>query len=109
MRVVEKLPQSIRVVENIFIPLKDGSKVAAKLWMPEDAEKNPVPVVIEYIPYRKRDFTARRDAQVHAYLAGHGYASIRVDCRGSGDADGIMHEEYLTQELEDGAEVIGWS
>ncbi len=108
MRVVEKLPQSIRVVENIFIPLKDGSKVAAKLWIPEDAEKNPVPVIMEYIPYRKRDFTSRRDAQTHAYLAGHGYASIRVDCRGGGDSDGIMYDEYLKQEIEDGAEVIGW-
>ncbi len=108
MRVVEKLPQPIRVVENIFIPLKDGSRVAAKLWIPEDAGKNPVPAVMEYIPYRKRDFTARRDAQTHAYLAGHGYASIRVDCRGGGDSDGLMHDEYLKQEIEDGAEVIGW-
>ena len=108
MRVVEKLPQSIRVVENIFIPLKDGSMVAAKLWIPEGADKNPVPVIMEYIPYRKRDFTSRRDAQTHAYLAGHGYASIRVDCRGGGDSDGIMYDEYLKQEIEDGAEVIGW-
>ena len=102
MRVVETLPQSIRVVENIFIPLKDGSRVAAKLWIPEDAEKNPVPAVMEYIPYRKRDFTARRDSQTHAYVAGHGYAALRVDCRGSGDSDGLMHDEYLKQELEDG-------
>jgi putative CocE/NonD family hydrolase len=108
MRVVENLPVPIRVVENIFIPLADGSRVAAKLWIPQDAEQNPVPVVMEYIAYRKRDFTARRDAQTHAYLAGHGYASIRVDCRGSGDSDGIMHDEYLAQELEDGAEVIAW-
>ena len=108
MRVVETLPQSIRVVENIFIPLKDGSRVAAKLWIPEDADKNPVPAVMEYIPYRKRDFTARRDSQTHAYVAGHGYAALRVDCRGGGDSDGLMHDEYLKQELEDGAEVIGW-
>ncbi|MBL8702756.1 MAG: CocE/NonD family hydrolase [Alphaproteobacteria bacterium] len=108
MRIVERLPVPIRVVENVFIPLSDGSRVAAKLWIPEDAESRPVPVVMEYIPYRKRDFTARRDAQAHAYLAGHGYASIRVDCRGAGDSDGLMHDEYLAQELEDGAEVIGW-
>ncbi|MBM3546875.1 MAG: CocE/NonD family hydrolase [Alphaproteobacteria bacterium] len=108
MRVVEKLPHKIRVVENIFIPLKNGDQVAAKLWIPEDAEKNPVPALMEYIPYRKRDYTARRDAQTHPYLAGHGYASLRVDCRGGGDSDGIMHDEYLMQEMQDGAEVIGW-
>jgi len=108
MRVVEKLPHKIRVVENIFIPLKSGDQVAAKLWIPEDAETNPVPAVMEYIPYRKRDYTARRDAQTHAYLAGHGYASLRVDCRGGGDSDGIMHDEYLMQEMQDGAEVIAW-
>jgi predicted acyl esterase len=29
-----------------------------------------------------------RDALTHPYLAGHGYACVRVDMRGSGDSDG---------------------
>ena len=32
----------------------------------------------------------------HPYFAGHGYAGVRVDLRGSGDSDGILLDEYLT-------------
>ena len=78
------------------------------MWIPEDAESDPVPAVLEYIPYRRRDFTAIRDATKHAYYAGHGYASLRVDMRGTGDSDGLMLDEYTQGELDDAVEVIAW-
>jgi hypothetical protein len=28
-----------------------------RIWLPDDAEQNPVPAVLEYVPYRKRDGT----------------------------------------------------
>ena len=68
----------------------------------------PVPAILEYLPYRKRDATAARDELTHPYFAGHGYACIRVDLRGSGDSDGLMYDEYLKQEQDDGMEVIAW-
>ena len=108
MRIATTLPHPVRVIENVFIPMSDGRRLAAKVWMPEDAERRPVPVLMEYVPYRKRDFTARRDEQTHRYLAGHGYVSARVDCRGGGDSDGVMHDEYLQQEHDDGVEAIAW-
>ena len=88
--------------------MPDGARLAARIWLPEDAEADPVPAILEYIPYRKNDATAERDAAIHPYFAGHGYACVRVDMRGSGDSDGILNDEYLPQELEDGAEVIAW-
>src|SRR5690606_31404523 len=72
------------------------------------AEDAPVPAILEYLPYRKRDFTRARDAVNHPYLAGHGYACIRVDMRGSGEADGILTDEYTEQELQDGVDLIEW-
>jgi hypothetical protein len=45
---------------------------------------------------------------MHPYFAGHGYASIRVDLRGSGNSDGVLQDEYLETELRDGEEVIRW-
>ena len=65
-----------------------------------------MPAVLEYIPYRKNDGTALRDAPMHHYFAGHGYASVRVDMRGSGDSDGVLEDEYLPQEQRDGVEVL---
>jgi putative CocE/NonD family hydrolase len=108
MRIRSSFPRQVREISHTWIPMSDGARLAARIWLPEDAEEHPVPALLEYIPYRKNDATAERDATIHPYFAGHGYASVRVDIRGSGDSDGILHDEYLPQELEDGAEIIAW-
>ncbi|GHG59899.1 peptidase S15 [Sinomonas cellulolyticus] len=86
----------------------DGTRLAATIWLPEDAYEHPVPVLLEYLPYRRGDWTAPRDAQRHPWYAGHGYASVRVDMRGSGDSEGVMLDEYHPQEQADAVEVIAW-
>jgi uncharacterized protein len=99
---------SIREIETVWIPMPDGARLAARVWMPDDAERNPVPAILEYIPYRRRDFTRIRDNNAHPRIARAGYATLRVDMRGSGDSDGLMHDEYTAQELQDGRDVIAW-
>ena len=106
--ILESFPQKIREVPNLWIPLKDGSRLAARMWLPADAESKPVPAVLEYIPYRKRDATSVRDSKLHPYFAGHGYAAVRVDMRGSGDSDGVLTDEYLKLEHDDALEAIDW-
>ena len=95
-------------IENTWILLSDGCRLAVRLWLPQDAEQHPVPAILEYLPYRKRDATAERDALNHAYFAANGYASVRVDMRGCGDSDGIILGEYQQQEQDDALEVIAW-
>jgi len=99
---------SVREIENLWIPLSDGTRLATRLWLPDDAERQPVPALLEYLPYRKRDGTAERDSLTHPWLAAHGYAAVRVDIRGSGESDGLLTDEYSAQELDDGVEVIAW-
>jgi putative CocE/NonD family hydrolase len=101
-------PQAVELIQNTWITLADGTRLAARIWLPNDAEQNPVPAILEYLPYRKDDGTAIRDRVIHEYFAGHGYASIRVDMRGSGDSDGLLLDEYLPQEQSDALEVIAW-
>ncbi|TMJ94192.1 MAG: CocE/NonD family hydrolase, partial [Actinobacteria bacterium] len=108
MRVKRDFPRAVRVIQHAWIPLSDGCRLAARIWLPEDAEEDPVPALLEYIPYRKNDATATRDARMHPYFAGHGYGAARVDLRGSGDSDGILLDEYLEQEQDDALEVIAW-
>ncbi|NBT32146.1 MAG: hypothetical protein EBT13_09660, partial [Rhodobacteraceae bacterium] len=43
--------------EDMGIPMPDGTRLSARVWMPEDATDKPVPAILEYIPYRKRDGT----------------------------------------------------
>ena len=105
---IKDFPRKVKEVENLWIPLSDGTRLAARMWIPRDAEKQPVPALLEYLPYRKRDGTIARDALTHPYFAGHGYAAIRVDMRGNGDSDGVMDDEYTKQEQDDALEVIAW-
>ncbi len=102
------LPRKVREIENTWIPMPDGTKLAARIWLPEDAEDDPVPAILEYLPYRKRDGTVERDHLTHPYFAGHGYAGVRVDMRGTGDSEGVCLGEYLLQEQDDALAVIDW-
>jgi putative CocE/NonD family hydrolase len=107
-RIVTDLPYEVREIEHVWIPMSDGVRLSARLWLPEAAEDNPVPAILEYIPYRKRDGTRLRDDPAHRYWAGHGYAAIRLDIRGTGDSEGLIEDEYAQQEQDDAVEAIAW-
>jgi uncharacterized protein len=108
MKIIDRFPHAVHVIENCWIPMSDGCRLAARIWLPVDVQMTPVPAILEYIPYRKRDFTRARDEPMHYYFAGHGYAAVRVDLRGSGDSDGLLLDEYLQQEHDDALEAIRW-
>ncbi len=108
MSIATEFPHRVREIEHVLIPLPDGTQLAARIWLPEDADAHPVPAILEYLPYRKRDGTWERDALTHPWFAGHGYAAVRVDIRGSGKSDGVLTDEYSQAEQDDGLEVIAW-
>ena len=98
----------ITELPDMPIIMADGCRLSARVWMPADAEINPVPAILEFLPYRKRDGTTARDCLTHPYFAKRGYACIRVDMRGNGDSQGIMEDEYTQQELDDAVHTIAW-
>lgn len=108
MKTRAEFPHAVREIENLWIPMPDGARLAARVWLPVDAADNPVPALFEFIPYRKSDGTVIRDALRQPYYAGHGYAVLRVDMRGSGDSDGVLTDEYTTQEHDDAVACIAW-
>ncbi len=108
MGVVRNFPRSVTETENLWIKLSDGCRLAARVWMPDGAEAEPVPAILEFLPYRKRDGTAVRDQLTHPYFAGYGYACFRVDMRGCGESEGTLDDEYSAQEQADCLEVIDW-
>ena len=108
MKTRSSFPNQIVVKDPEFIELSDGTRLAVRVWLPVDANDQPVPAILEYLPYRRKDGTADRDALTHPYFAGHGYAAVRVDMRGSGDSDGVLLGEYLKQEQDDALEIIDW-
>ncbi len=101
-----EFPYAFDTVEHAPVPMADGTMLSARLWLPRGTD--PVPAILEYLPYRKDDVTRWRDQAQLDWLAGHGYACVRVDLRGTGDSEGVLLGEYLPQELDDGAAVIAW-
>ncbi len=106
MQTIESFPFDVEETPHLAIQMPDGVSLSARVWKPINA--GPVPAILEFLPYRKRDGTAERDALTHPYMAGHGYVCVRVDMRGCGDSEGLFDDEYSPQELADGAAVVGW-
>jgi putative CocE/NonD family hydrolase len=97
-----------KIIENQWIPMSDGVRLAARFWIPEGADTRPVPVVFEYLPYRLWDDLRWRDDKTGENLAPYGVAFVRVDIRGSGNSEGVIVDEYDVPELTDGVQVIAW-
>ena len=97
---------TVQRVDDAWISLADGTRLAARMWLPMVDE--PVPVILEYLPYRQGDGTWPRDEPIGRWFAEHGFAFVRVDIRGTGNSDGVITDEYTLQEHDDGVEVIAW-
>ncbi|MHB9755357.1 CocE/NonD family hydrolase [Streptomyces sp. BYX5S] len=108
MRHIDQLPHPTKEEDHVTIPMADGVRLSARIWRPTSSDGSPVPAILEYIPYRKRDLSSVRDSIHHPYIAGHGYACVRVDVRGTGDSEGVLTDEYLEQEQADAEQVLAW-
>ena len=59
---LDDMPFRIRVITHEWIVMRDGTRLAARIWLP--VSETSVPALLEYIPYRKNDFTALRCAVI---------------------------------------------
>jgi putative CocE/NonD family hydrolase len=97
-------------LEQAWIPLPDGVRLAADLFVPQGgpAGAERFPVLLEYLPYRKAESRARNYA-LYSYFVRRGYVVARVDIRGTGQSEGrLIAHEYTDQEQADGEIVIDW-
>ncbi len=99
---------AVEVREPVWIPTRDGLKLAARLWLPKGPAGGRCPVVLEYIPYRTFDRYRVLDDRWGQTLAAQGIAFARVDIRGSGASEGVLTDEYLESEQRDGEDIIAW-
>ena len=96
-------------MEEVWIPMPDGVRLAADLYVPAAAgPQERLPVLLEYLPYRKTE-SRSRNYSLYSYFVRHGYVVARVDIRGTGNSEGqLIPYEYSDQENEDGEVVIDW-
>ncbi|MBL6853907.1 MAG: CocE/NonD family hydrolase [Alphaproteobacteria bacterium] len=94
------------VEQTISIPVSGGRTLHARLWRPKEGRH---PAVIDYSPYRVSDlFAPLMESQLPVY-AQNGYAALAIDISGSGNSTGLLHDEYLPQEINDLVEAIAWA
>lgn len=96
----------MKVVKNARIPMRDGVRLAADLYLPPSPAGESFPVVLEYIPYRKDD--VGENPRFYQELVTAEYVVARVDIRGTGGSEGVSVDEYTLEEQLDGVEVIEW-
>ena len=105
--------EGVRLVRDVLIPMRDGTTLAADLYVPDtagsglDLPERPLPVVMDYVPYRK-DEVDPAAARQYLELPRHGYAVARVDIRGTGGSEGHAVDEYVAGEQRDGYDAIEW-
>ncbi len=97
-----------KVIENTWIEMPDGVKLAARIFLPEDADARPVGAILEYIGYGKRRNYRRVDDRTASWLVPRGFALVRVDVRGTGESGGIIVNEYDLPEQADVTPLIKW-
>jgi putative CocE/NonD family hydrolase len=112
----QAIPAAYATMKKVqtWIPMKDGVRLAVNLYMPDGARPDGksderFPAILEYLPYRKDDWSLARDWKLHSYFVRRGYVTARVDIRGTGASEGNPPDrEYSEQEQKDGLEVIDW-
>ena len=96
-----------------FITMRDGVRLATYVTLPADADGNastgPFPVVLVQTPYNGVvggyvDGLGGADP----YIVRHGYATVVVDVRGTGQSEGVW-EAFGATEQSDYAEVTEWA
>ena len=107
MKIRNEFPRQTTVLDHQWIPLADGTRLHARVWLPIDAASDPVPAILEASPYRLTD-GGHRDWELFPWWAGHGYACVKLDLRGTGDSDGLMDDEYTPREQDDVCEALAW-
>ena len=94
---------------EVWIAMPDGVRLAADLYLPKEIQPaERLPVLLEYIPYRKTE-SRSSTFSLASYFVRRGYVVARVDIRGSGSSEGrVIEYEYCDQEQTDAEVVIDW-
>ena len=96
---------------EVFMPMRDGVKLAANVYTPAGA--GPWPVVLQRTPYLKDPDLKRLNAQYAHYIidqvnryTSHGYVLVVQDVRGKGHSEGFY--SAFNDDIPDGYDTVEW-
>ncbi len=89
------------VKEEVLIPMRDGTRLATDIYLPQSDTGESFPVILIRTPYSKEMNYLNGD-----YWARRGYAVAIQDCRGRFGSEGVW--EPFIHEAEDGYDSVEW-
>jgi putative CocE/NonD family hydrolase len=106
-------------IESIYIPMRDGVKIAATICLPKEmSPSEKIPTVLTQtrywramklrIPYRwilDEIVTTTPNPEI---ITGRGFAFIITDVRGTGASLGTRNIPFSEEEVKDGSELVDW-
>lgn len=94
---------------SVFIPMLDGVRLAADVWLPPEAgEHGSYPAIVEFSRYWRGVAGQAEPKEIVAEFNRYGFAYVIVDARGTGASFGSRATEYSIAEVRDFAPVIEW-
>jgi putative CocE/NonD family hydrolase len=90
--------------QNVYIPMTDGTKLAADIYRPAGAPDERFPCLFEMTPYRKE----LRASEAANFFPARGFVYVEVDARGTGGSQGQYDGVFLPAEQNDGYDAIEW-
>lgn len=101
-------PAGIQHIEDLVVETRDGVELAGDAYVPSSGAR--VPVLVSAYPYRKDDIAGAFNEYWRRWLAGQGYATLLVDCRGTGASRGEVAAAAPAQrEAHDGYDMVEWA
>ncbi len=101
-----RLPPGVRFTELFHIPTRDGTRIAASLWLPERPGRYPL--ILMRSLNRKQYGNPRRLAIIGELLEA-GYAFVSADIRGRFESDGTFDPaDAQGHDGRDGFDMIEW-
>jgi uncharacterized protein len=110
---------SILIEKDVAVPMRDGARLLADVYRPQGSER--VPALLNLGPYQKDKLWVTPDTleeKPNAYMnwetvnplwwVPRGYASVRIDGRGTGKSAG-QHEPWSLAEAVDFYDAIEWA
>ncbi|MFX1574179.1 MAG: CocE/NonD family hydrolase [Promethearchaeota archaeon] len=106
-------------IQNIFITVRDGIKIAATIVLPKDLPQDTkIPTVLTQtrywrarrlrIPFRWILDELSTDIPNPEIITSRGYAYIITDVRGTGASFGTRIIPFSDEEVKDGADIVDW-
>ena len=105
----QELPEGVRLLENVYLTMRDGVKVAIDVYLPENEGRYPV--ILAICPYKKEAQALSPNRGFHSeggdlrFFVPRGYAMVFATARGAGFSQG-EYDAWGPAEQQDGYDIV---